>query len=71
MFQCRHRYIIHRHINTNTDIMKARCHIHSFAVKIYNRLPKKKNTQVVYCVEFPNVSKITYTSLPFTMVKPP
>ena len=58
-------------INTNADIMKSQCQNHSWTGKIYNKIPKTKHTQGLYCVKFTNVSPRTQIYLPLPMAQPP
>ena len=39
-YQFKHCYVMHKHINTNTDIMNVKCQKHSYTGNTYNKLHK-------------------------------
>ena len=47
-------------INTNVDIIQLQWQNHSCTGNIYNKLPKKNQTQGVRCVKFTNLPHRAY-----------
>ena len=62
---------MHKHINTNTDIIQVQCQNKSFTVNIYNPIPKTRQTQVNNFVKRVNVSNITQIYLLLPIAQPP
>ena len=54
------RYKTHKHINTNAYIVQVLFQNKYFTGNIYNKIPKKRQTQGKYFVKYANISNITY-----------